>query len=158
MLHSRREIRIFLCWNNTCQDNSYLQLHLELILDSIQKRDPLGQTIKKVSCLIFKVNITHLAHGRALQRLIIVSDERLIIVSDDRLKSLFVQAKFTRTLCIRTMHVPNVYTVLKVENSSFIVIPTIRGERATNRKCSHLIHTCLQRIIRSGRDGEFRDG
>ena len=62
----------------------------------------------------------------------------------------FVNAKFTRTLCIWTINVPN-------ENNSAIVIPTIRGECATHRNCSQLFHTCLQRKICYCKDGEFGD-
>ena len=93
--------------------------------------------------MIFRRNFAHLAYRRALRTLIIASAERL--------KSLFVQAKFTRTLCIWTIHV-------HIENNTDIVIPTIRGAGATRRYCSHLSHTCLQRNIGSCREGEFRDG
>ena len=95
------------------------------------------------SCWIFKRNIAHLSHGRPLRTLITASAERL--------KSLFVQAKFTGTFCIWTIHVPN-------ENNSAVVVPTIRGECAAHRNCSQWFHTCLQRNIGSCRDGEFRDG
>ena len=61
--------------------------------------------------LIFKRNILHLAHRRAFRTLIIASAERL--------KSLFVQAKFTRALCIWTIHVPK-------DNNRAFVMPTIR--------------------------------
>ena len=94
-------------------------------------------------CLIFKRSFAHLAHRRALQTLIIASAERL--------KSLFVQAKFTRTLCIWKIHVSE-------EDNSAIVINTIRGECATHRNCSQLFHTCLQGEICSCGDGDFRDG
>ena len=103
----------------------------------------LAKRQEKGICLIFKTEIPHLAHRRAMRALIIASAERL--------KSLSVQAKFTRTLCIWTIHVPN-------ENKSVIVIPTIKGEWATHRNCSQIIHTCLQRNICSCRDGEFRVG
>ena len=75
----------------------------------------------------------------------------LIVASAERLKSLFVQAKFTQTLGIGTIHVPN-------ENISAIVITTIRGECTTHCNCSRLFHTSLQRNIGSCRNGEFRDG
>ena len=78
--------------------------------------------------------MANLAHRRALRALITASAERL--------KSLVVQAKFTRILCIWAMHVPN-------ENNSAIVIPTIRGDCATHRNCSQLFDTCLQRNIGS---------
>ena len=93
--------------------------------------------------MIFKRNIAHLAHRRSLRTLIIAAAERL--------KSLFVQAKFTRTLFIGTKHVPN-------EINSAIVIPTIRGECTKHRKCSRLFHTCLQCYIGSCRDSEFQEG
>ena len=66
-------------------------------------------------------NIAHLAHRRALRTLIIASAERF--------NSLFMQAKFTQTLCIWTIHIPN-------ENNSAIVEPTITCECATQRNCS----------------------
>ena len=75
----------------------------------------------------------------------------LTIVSGKRMKSLFVQAKSTRSLCIRTKHVPS-------EINSAIVIPTIRDECATYRNFSELFHSCLQRNISSCKDGNFRDG
>ena len=105
--------------------------------------NPLTKRQEKGNCLIFKRNIAHLAHRLTLRTLIIASAKRL--------KSLFVQAKFTQTLCIWTRHVPN-------ENNSAIVIPTIRGECTTHCNCSRLFHTCLQRNICSCRDGEFHDG
>ena len=92
---------------------------------------------KRIS-LIFKRNIAHLTHRRALRALIIASAERL--------KSFFVQAKSTWTLCIWTIHVPN-------ENNSAIVIPTIS---ATHCNCSQKCHTCKQQKIDSGRDVWFR--
>ena len=91
--------------------------------------NPLTKPQEKGICLIFKRNIAHLAHRRTLRTLIITSAKRL--------KSLFVQAKFTQTLCIWTIHVPN-------ENNSAIVIPTIRGECTTHCNCSQLFHTCVQ--------------
>ena len=87
--------------------------------------------------LIFKKGIAQLAHRRALQTMIIASAERL--------KSPFVQAKFTRILCIWAMHVPN-------EKNSAIVKPTIRGECATHCKFSQKCHTCRQQKIDSCRD------
>ena len=98
---------------------------------------------EKGICLISKKNIAHLAHRSTLRTMIITSAKIL--------KSLFVQAKFTQTLCISTKHVPN-------ENNSATVIPTTRRERITHCNCSQLIHTCLQRNIGSCRDGEFHDG
>ena len=47
--------------------------------------------------MIVKKNIVHLAHRRAMRALIIASVQRF--------KSFFVQTKFTRTLCIWTIHV-----------------------------------------------------
>ena len=75
----------------------------------------------------------------------------VIIASAEGLKRLFVQAKFTRTLCIRTIHVPN-------EKNNAVVIPTTRGECATHRKSPQIIHTYLQRNIGSRRAGDFHDG
>ena len=85
----------------------------------------------------------HLALRRALRTLINASAERL--------KSLFVQANITGTICISKIHVPN-------ENNSAIVIATIRGGCATHSNCSQFFPTCLQRNIDSCRDGEFLDG
>ena len=93
--------------------------------------------------MISKRNIAHLAHRRALRTLKIASAERL--------KSLFVQTKVTRTLCIRIIQVPN-------EPYSAFVTPTIRGECSTYRNFSQLFHTCLQRNIGSCRDGQICDG
>ena len=76
---------------------------------------------EKGNCLTFKRNIAHLAHRPTLRTLIIASAKRL--------KSLFEHAKFTQTLCIRTIHVPN-------EENGVIVIPTIRGECTTYCNCS----------------------
>ena len=90
-------------------------------MTSLQKCKPRDQTTRKIICPIFKSNIAHLAHRRSLRTLIIAPAERL--------KSLFVQAKFTLTLWIGKIHVPN-------ENNSAIFIPTIRGECAAYRNCS----------------------
>ena len=106
-------------------------------MNSLAKRQEQG------ICVIFKRTVAHLAHRHALRALIIASAERL--------KSLFVQAKLTRTLCIWTIRVHNKY-------NSAIVIPTIRGEGVTHFNRSQLFHTCLQRITGSCRDGDFRDG
>ena len=76
---------------------------------------------KKGFCLMFKRNNAHLAHRRALRTMIIAPAERL--------KSIFVQVKFTQTLCIWTIHVFN-------ENNSAIVIPTVSGECAAHCNCS----------------------
>ena len=114
-----------------------------MILGSLQKCEPLDQATKKGICLIFQRNIAHLAHRLTLRTLIIASTKRL--------KSLFVQATFTQTLCIWTIHVPN-------ENNSTIVIPTIRGECTAHCNCSQFIHTGLQLNIGSCRDGDFHDG
>ena len=56
-----------------------------------------------------------------------------------------VQAKFTQTLFIWTIHVPD-------EKNSAIVIPTIRGEYTTHCSCSQNCHTCEQQKIDSCRD------
>ena len=95
-------------------------------------------------CLFFKGNIAHLTHGFALRKLIVASAELS--------KSRFVHAKYIRTYCNRTIHVPN-----KFYNA--IVIPRIRGDCTTHRSCSQLFHTCLQRnIIDYCRGGGFRGG
>ena len=60
--------------------------------------NPLTKRQRKEKCLIFKRKMAHLAHRPTLRTLIIVSDKRL--------KSIFVQAKFTQTLCIWAIHVP----------------------------------------------------
>ena len=89
---------------------------------------------RKKNVFDLQKNIAHLAHRRALRTLIIASAERL--------KSLFVQAKFTQTLCVWAIHVPN-------ENNSAFVIPTIRAESATHCNCSQKHHTCKQQKINS---------
>ena len=94
--------------------------------------NPLTKWQEKGILLILKKNIAHLALRRALRTLIIASAERF--------KSLFVQANFTRTLCIWTIHVSN-------ENNSSIFIPKIKGERATHCNCSQKCHTCKQQKI-----------
>ena len=93
----------------------------------------------KVTCGNCGTSVTkyHLSRHRCALR-------ALIIASAERLKS-FVQAKFTQTLCIWTIHFPN-------ENNSAIVIPTIRGECATHCNCSQKCHTCKQQKIDSCRD------
>ena len=83
------------------------------------------------------MKIAHLAHRRALRILKIASAERF--------KSLFVQAKITQTLCIWATQVAK-------ENNSTIVIPTIKGECATQCNCSQKYHTCKQQKIDSCRD------
>ena len=102
---------------------------------------PLTKWQENGVCLFFRRNIAHLAHRRALRSLIMASAERL--------KSPFVQANFTRTLCFWTLHVSN-------ENNSAIVIPTIRGECATHRNCSQKCHTFKQPKIDSCRNFWFR--
>ena len=91
-------------------------------------------------CFIFKENFAHLTQRRALRALIIASAKRL--------KSLFVQSKFTQTLCIWTIHIPN-------ENNSTNVIHKIRGECAAHCNCSQKYHTCRQQKINSCRDVSF---
>ena len=85
----------------------------------------------------------HLAQRRALRTLTIDSAEKF--------KTPVVQTMFTQTVFIRTKRLPN-------ENICANIIPTIRVELTTHRKCSQLTRTCLQRNIRSCRDGEFCDG
>ena len=105
--------------------------------------NPLTKRQEKGICLIFKGNIAQRAHRHTLRTLIIASGRKL--------KSLFEQAKFTQTLCIWTIQVPN-------ENNSAIVIPTTRGVCTTHCNCSQLVHTRLQRNIGSCRGGEFHNG
>ena len=105
--------------------------------------DPLIKRQEEGICLIFKINIAHLAHRPTLRTLIIASAKRS--------KSHFVQSKFTQTLGIWTIHVPN-------ENNSAMVKPTIKGECTTHCNCSQFFHTCLQRNISSCGNGEFHDG
>ena len=104
-------------------------------LNTLTKRQEKGV------CLCFKRNIAHLARRRALWTLMIASAERL--------KSLFVQAKFTQTLCIWSIHV-------SYEYNSAIIIPTIGSECATLCNCSQKFHTCKQQNIDSCRDVWFR--
>ena len=91
--------------------------------------NPCTKRQEKGIFLIFKRNILHLGHRPTLRTLIIASAKRL--------KGLFVQAKFTQTLCIWTIHVLN-------ENNSAFVIPTIKGECTTPCNCSQKCHTCKQ--------------
>ena len=86
--------------------------------------------------MILKMNLAHLAHRHALRT--------LIIAFADGLKCLFVQANFTQTLCIWTIHVPD-------EKNSAIVIPTIRNEWVTRCNCFQNCHTCKQQKIDSCR-------
>ena len=79
-----------------------------IILKSV---NPSAKPQENGTRLVFERNIAHLAHCRALRTLMIASAERL--------ENLFVQAKFTRTLCIWIIHVPN-------ENSSAFVSHTFR--------------------------------
>ena len=96
--------------------------------------NPCTKRQEKGICLIFKRNIAHLTHGRTLRTMIIASAERL--------KSLFVKAKFTQTLCIWAIHVPN-------DINDTIVIRKIS---ATHRNCSEKCYTCRQQKIYSFRD------
>ena len=73
-------------------------------VNSLTKRQEKG------ICLFFKRNFPHLTHRPTLRTLIIASAKRL--------KSLFVQTKFTKTLCIWTIHVSK-------KINSAIVIPRI---------------------------------
>ena len=105
--------------------------------------NPSTERHEKGICLIFEMNTAHLVHRRALWALIFASAERL--------KSLFVQAKFTRTLFTWKIHVPN-------ENNSANVLPTMKSECSTHRNRSQLFHSCLQRNIGSCTDEDFCDG
>ena len=105
--------------------------------------NPLSIRQEKGFCLIFKRNIGHLRHKRALRAMIIASAERL--------KNLFMHAEVTQTLCIWTIHVPSEIYIA-------IAMPTIMGECTIHCNCSQFFHTCLQRNIGSCIDGEFHDG
>ena len=96
--------------------------------------NPCTKRQEKGICLIFKGNIAYLTNRPTLRTLIIASAERL--------KSLFVKAKFTQTLCIWAIHVPS-------DNTDTIVIRTIS---ATHRNCSEKCYTCKQQKIDSCRD------
>ena len=103
-------------------DKSQLQKHLELISASLQKGKFLGHTSRKKKLfLLFKGNIAHLACGLALMT--------PIFTRFNRKKSSFVHAKYTRTQCVGTIHVPNKFV-------RAFLIPTIRGDCATRRYCS----------------------
>ena len=114
--------------------NNFLNWLWSLFKDvnSLTKRQEKGV------CLFFKSNIAHLAQRPTLWT--------LIIASATRLKNHFVLAKFTQTLCIWTIHVPN-------ENNSAIVLRKIS---ATHFNCSEKNHTCKQQNIDSCRDVWFR--
>ena len=141
--HKLQKIRNSLCWNNTCQDNRHLQQHLELILGSLQKCKPLGQTTRKRN--LFDLQIENCAPGTRTR--IADIDNRFC----REIGKSFSAGKVYPNICIWTIHVPN-------ENNSAIVIPTIRGECITHLNCSQLFHTCLQRNIGSCRGGEFHHG
>ena len=89
------------------------------------------------------MNNLHLTRGHVLSTSIVASAERL--------QSLFVHARFHKTHCNRTIHVPNKY-------KTSIVKPTNIVECATHLSCSQLFHTCLHRHIGSCGGGEFHDG
>ena len=103
--------------------------------------NPLTRRQQKQICLIFTRNNAHLAHRPTLRILIIASVKRL--------KSLFVHAKFTQTLCIWTKHVSN-------ENNSAIVKPTIRPESDTHCNCSQNVTLVSNKKIDSCRHVWFR--
>ena len=104
---------------------------------------PLVTLREKRKCLFFKGNIAHLTRGCALRTLLFHSAERL--------KSLFVHANYTRTQGFRTLRVPNEFNIAFVR-------PTIGTETVTYRKCSQLLHTCLQRSIDCCKCDEIRNG
>ena len=74
-----------------------------------------------------------------------------MINSSQRPESLFVHAKYSRTHCFWTGHVPNKF------NKANVTL-RIRGECDTHRNCSQMFHTCFQRNIASWRAGDFREG
>ena len=96
---------------------------------------------EKGVCLFFKMNIAHLTHRLTLRTLIIAPAKRL--------KSRFVQASFTQTLCVLTIH-------FSKKNNSAIVIPRIGGECATHCNCFQKCHNCKQQKNDSCRDVCFR--
>ena len=113
--------------------NMRSKIKFELTLDCLQK----CKRPKKEFVWSSKRNLrTCLAHRRTLP-----------ILTIGRLKSLFVLANITWTFCICTIHVSD-------EINSLNVIPRIWGECATRRRGSNLSHACLQRTIRSCKDGE----
>ena len=58
-----------------------------------------------------------------------------------------MQAEYTRTLCIRTIHVPNKF-------NKAIVMPTKKVECATHRNWSQKFHTCFH--CSPCNNGDFR--
>ena len=114
-----------------------------MILESLQKCKPVDQATRKRNLFVVQKEYWALDTRTRIGGI----ENR----SAERLKTFFfVQAKFTRTLCVWTIH------VLK-ENNSAIVIPIVRFECATHRNFSQLFHTCLQRNIVSCIDGDFCD-
>ena len=67
---------------------------------------------------------------------------------DDRLK------KFN---CARKVYPDKMFSDNTLSNKLdiAIVIPTITGECATHRDCSHFFYTCLRLYVGSSRFGEF---
>ena len=129
LLHNRQEVRIFLGWNNTCQDNRHLQHHLELILDSLQKCIPLDQTTRKR--ILFDLQRNFCEPGT--QTRIADVDNRFC----REIEKSFCAGKFNPI----TVFSDNIRPQWELS----IVIPTVRVEWATDRICSQLFHTCLQR-------------
>ena len=82
-----------------------------MILETLQKCKPLGQTPKKWNS--FDLQKEYCAPGT--QTRIVDIDNRFC----QEIEKAFCAAMFTRTLCIRTLHVPN-------EINSAIILPTIR--------------------------------
>ena len=99
-------------------------------MDSLQKSKTLDQATRKRN--LFDLQKGYSAPDTQMH--IAGIDNRF----SERLKSLFVQAKLTQTLCIWVLHIPN-------ENYSAIVMPTIRGECTTHCNCSQKCHTCKQK-------------
>ena len=113
-----------------------------MILGSLQKCKPLDQATRKRN--MFDLQKEYCAPST--QTHIADIDNRFC----QEMEKSFLQAKFTQTLCIWTIHVPN-------EKNSAIVLPTIRGECTTLCNRYQLFHTCLRSNICSCTDGEFRD-
>ena len=104
---------------------------------------PLNKLREKRVCSFFKENIAHLKSGRALKRLIVAFAEKY--------NSLFLQAKYIRAQCIRTIHVPK-----KFNNAN--VKPRNRSECATHRNFSQFFYLCLQHNIGTCQSAKFRNG
>ena len=118
-------------------DNTHLQKHLVLILDSLQKCKSLDQATRKRN--LFQLQKEDCAPSTQMR--IAGFDNRFC----REIEKSIGQAKFTQTLSIWKIHVPN-------DINDAIVIPTISGECTTHRNCSQKCHTCKQQKIDSCRE------